>query len=79
MICDDSNNTARDLKQPIRLDVFVKITKQSRPHIVSLPLKKQNQPKPMDVPQNNGFLDEFWDELNDLAEWLWNKITRNKK
>jgi hypothetical protein len=79
VVCDESNNTARDIKQPTRLDVFVKITKQSRTHIISLPLKKQKQPQQMEVQQNNSFWDGFWDDLNDLANLLWDKITRNKK
>ncbi len=76
VICDETNNVSRDIKQPVRLDVFVNITKHSRPHhIISLPLKKQNQPQRREVQKTNS----FWNELKELVDMLWGKLTGKKK
>lgn len=72
VICDETNNVTRDIKQPVKLEVFVKITKHSPQHIISLPLKKQNQPHQMTAQKNSS----FWSELIDRADWLWNKLIR---
>lgn len=78
IICDDSNNVTHDIKQPLMLDVFVEISKRSPRHVISLPLKKQNQSQQSTAPQSNS----VWNELNDISDvvvLLWGKLTGKKK
>ncbi len=73
VICDDSNNVTHDIKQPLMLDVFIEVSKRSPRHVISLPLKKQNQSQ-----QSNS----VWNELNDISDvvvLLWGKLTGKKK
>ncbi|MFI3120806.1 MAG: hypothetical protein QX203_12600 [Methylococcaceae bacterium] len=55
------------------LDVFIEVSKRSPRHVISLPLKKQNQSQ-----QSNS----VWNELNDISDvvvLLWGKLTGKKK
>ncbi len=78
IICDDSNNVTHDIKQPLMLDVFIEVSKRSPRHVISLPLKKQNQSQQSTAPQSNS----VWNELNDISDvvvLLWGKLTGKKK
>jgi len=70
VICDESNNDTRDIKQPVKLDVIVRISKSSPQHIISLPAKTTNQ-------QNRstaGKQSSLWQKSTVGAEILWNKL-----
>ncbi|TAN70802.1 MAG: hypothetical protein EPN17_03975 [Methylobacter sp.] len=70
VICDESNNDTRNVKQPVRLDVIVRISKSSPQHIISLPSRKPNQQDQI-TPEKRSSL---WDKSIDGAESLWNTV-----
>jgi hypothetical protein len=75
VICDETNNVTLDIKQPVKLDVFVKITKHSPQQIISLPLKKPDQPHQTAAPKSNSLLGAVIDK----ADLLWDKLTGKQK
>lgn len=70
VICDETNNDTRDVKQPVKLVVIVRISKSSPKHIISLPSRKPNQQDQM-TPEKRSSL---WHKTIDGAESLWNKL-----
>ncbi len=70
VICDETNNDTRDVKQPVKLDVFVRISKSSPQHIISLPARKSNQQDQTTVEKRSS----LWHKLIDDAESLWDKL-----
>ncbi|MDO9138791.1 MAG: hypothetical protein Q7U38_00490 [Methylobacter sp.] len=78
VVCDESNNVSRDIKQPLRLDVLLEVTKKSPRHIISFPLKQESQPQQKAGQKSNS----LWNELNDISDGavsLWDKLTGKKK
>ncbi|MFU8788545.1 MAG: hypothetical protein ACNA7G_05910 [Methylobacter sp.] len=78
VVCDESNNTSRDIKQPMRLDVLIEISKNSPRHIISLPPSKTDKPQQTTGQKGNS----LWNELNDISDGavtLWDKLTGKKK
>ncbi|MBL6986158.1 MAG: hypothetical protein ISR72_03765 [Methylobacter sp.] len=69
VICDESNNDTRDVKQPVRLNVIVRISKSSPQHMISLPLRKPD-PQQMTVEKRS----TLWHKSIDGAELLWGKL-----
>jgi hypothetical protein len=70
VICDESNNDTRDRKQPVKLDVIVRISKSSPPHIISLPAKTANQQDRMTAGKGSS----LWQKSTVGAEILWGKL-----
>jgi len=70
VICDETNNDTRDVKQPVKLDVIVRISKSSRQHIISLPSRKPNQQEQTTA----GKRSSLWYKSIDGAELLWDKL-----
>ena len=75
VICDESNNNTRNVKQPVKLDVFVKITKSSSQYIISLPVSNTVQPQQTKAPKSSSLLDSSIDS----ADLLWNKLFGKRK
>ncbi len=74
VLCDETNNSSGNLKQPINLEVFVKTANLAqRQRIISLPTTNQTQPANTKKPT------PIWSELNEMSDVLWNKFTRKKK
>ena len=74
VVCDESNNTGA-VKQPVKMDVFVKITSKSPQHIISLPLLKPQQAA---TAKSSSLLNEL-NEVADGAASLWGRLRRKKK
>ncbi|MDP3875986.1 MAG: hypothetical protein Q8Q50_03295 [Methylobacter sp.] len=72
VVCDESNNTG-NTKQPVKIDVFVRITSKSSQDIISLPLKPQ-----ANTAKNGSLLNEL-NEVVDGAASLWSRLTGKKK
>ncbi|MCK9636600.1 hypothetical protein V3O24_17655 [Methylobacter sp. Wu8] len=70
VICDETNNDTRDVKQPVKLDVIVRISKSSPKHIISLPSGKPNQQDQMALKKRSS----LWYKSIDSGESLWNKL-----
>jgi len=70
VICDETNNDTRNVKQPVKLDVIIKISKSSPRHIISLPPRKPNQQGQTTVEKRNS----LWHKSIDGAEVLWDKL-----
>lgn len=75
VICDESNNNTHNVKQPVKLDVFIKITKSSPQHIISLPVSNTAPPQQMKAPKSGS----LWDSSIDTADSLWNKLFGKRK
>lgn len=70
VICDETNNDTRDVKQSVKLDVIVRISKSSPQHIISLPSGKPKQQLQMTAEKRNS----LWHKSIDGAESLWGKL-----
>lgn len=70
VICDESNNNTRDIKQPVKLDVIVRISKSSPQHIISLPARKTDQRDRITA----GKRSSLWQKSTVGAEVLWGKL-----
>jgi phage tail sheath protein FI len=69
VICDESNNDTRDVKQPVKLEVIVRVSKSSPQHTISFP-SKTNQQDQKTANRHNS----LWDKSKGGAESLWDKL-----
>lgn len=73
VVCDESNN-AGGIKQPVKMDVFVKITSKLPHYIISVPLK----PQQATTEKSSSLLNEL-NEVADGAASLWGRLRRKIK
>jgi len=70
VVCDESNNDTRDVKQAVKLDVIVRVSKKSPRHVISLPPRKPKQQEQMTAENRSS----LWYKSIDGAESLWGKL-----
>ncbi|MGZ5052665.1 MAG: hypothetical protein ACXWF8_14580 [Methylobacter sp.] len=70
VVCDETNNNTRDVKQPVKLDVIVKVSKSTPRYIIALPSQKSDQRNAKTV---NG-QGSLWNKSKVGADSLWARL-----
>lgn len=74
VVCDESNNNTRDVKQAVKLDVIVQVSKSTPRYIIALPSQKSDQ---RNAKTANG-RSSLWNQSKIGADSLWAKLFRKR-